>query len=316
VAAGLKLGYPVNDAASAVVRARAGWTAVGDAGAWDALLRRARRASFTQSWAHGEGLLAEGWKVRRLVFGDGEPVALCQVRTRRVAGFPVARVDGGPVFLRDDPRAVLAVLRALRRRWRFGLRGLLLLGAALPDGEESRALLRAAGFWFRRADDRSHAPFDLRLTLDELQDRFAPDWRMSIRRARKLGFMLRLRRDAAALDWLLERPRGELHAGELADRTPRFFRAAFDARPQDFWLLQAMRDGHPDAAVLLARTGPAASIVLAWAGPGPRRSAAVDFLLWNSAIEMQRAGCQTLETSFGAERSRITVREAGEWLAL
>src|SRR5688572_8455579 len=100
---------------------------------WEALFARVPQPHFPQSWVYGEGKRAQGWRPERLVFANGgEAVALCQVLVRRVVGLPlVARINRGPMFLAgatDELRA--GVFAALRRRWRFGRRGVLFVA---PD---------------------------------------------------------------------------------------------------------------------------------------------------------------------------------------
>ncbi|HEX6638725.1 MAG TPA: GNAT family N-acetyltransferase [Steroidobacteraceae bacterium] len=321
MAIGLKLKYA--SATADVVGATPGIivTPLGDRDSWESRLRHAVRPHFAQSWCHGEGRRAEGWRVERLLFAEGEePLALCQVLWKRPLGMPIARIEHGPSFLHETMPAELqlAVLRAVRRRWRFGLHGLLLLSPALPQGEQSVRLLREAGFWQREARGASATVIDLRLPLDETHRQLTSDWRTRIRRARRFGISLRLRRDAAAVDWLLDRAPEERQAGVPAARSPDFYREAFAASPRDFCLLQAMVNGEPEAGILLGRSGQHSSRLLSWSRKGTRQATAVSFLLWNTIIEMQRAGCQTLDLGADAPRGvgGTPVRFAGEWLAL
>lgn len=305
----------------------AGWEPVASRKEWDALFARAPHPRFTQSWAYGEGKREEGWQVEHLVFRDGEgPAALCQLLVKRPMGVPVTRINRGPVFLREmSPADQLAVLRALRRRWRFGLRGLLLLAPDLPAGEESTALLREAGFWLRRAGGWHSSQLDLTLPREELHRRLAADWRTKIRRAEKLGVTLRLRRDEAAIDWLLERHVENMRAKNFSGPSPEFVRAVTRAGTGDFWLLQAMIEGEPEAGLLVGRFGLHAENFVAWFSETARKMTAGNFLMWNCAIEMQRAGCRTLDLGGFAISDRYghfkrgmrgaEYQLAGEWLA-
>ena len=100
-----------------------------------ALFSRLDEPHLVQSWAYGEAKqAAEGWHARRLVFErDGEPVAVCQLLDKSVAGLRWAsRLNRGPLFLSPDPgdAAVQDVYLTLRNRWRH-LRGVLVLAPAL-----------------------------------------------------------------------------------------------------------------------------------------------------------------------------------------
>jgi lipid II:glycine glycyltransferase (peptidoglycan interpeptide bridge formation enzyme) len=306
----------------------AGWEPVASRTEWEALFAHAPQPRFTQSWAYGEGKRAEGWQIERLVFRDGEgPTALCQVLVKRPMGLPVARINRGPVFLRESLTSAdrLQVLRALRRRWRFGLRGPLLIAPDLLAGDESTAMLREAGFWRRRASGWQSSRLDLTLPLEELHRRLAGDWRTKIRRAEKLGVTLRLRRDAGALEWLLDRHVENMQAKDFTGPSPDFVRAVTRAAAGDFWLLQAMIDGEPEAGLLVGRFGQHAENFIAWFSDTAKKKTAGNFLMWNSVIEMQRAGCRSLDLGGFAISDRYghfkrgmrgaEYRLAGEWLA-
>lgn len=303
-------------------------TGVADRQSWDALFAFAPDPRFTQAWCHGEGKRAEGWAVERLLFNDEDgPAALCQMLVRHPFGARITRIDRGPVFLREhpSPELQLAVLRSLRQRWRFGWHGLLLMAPSLPRDPASAALLREAGFWCRRDAGWQSARVDLQLPLEQLQRRLAPAWRTRIRHAEKLPVGLRLRRDPAGVDWLLDRHVENMRAKAFKGPSPELVRGMYEASPRDFWLLQAMVNGEPEAGLLVARFGQHAESFSGWTSEAGRRAGAGHFLLWNAAIEMQRAGCRTLDlggcqagTGHGRFKRGMSGTEyqlAGEWLA-
>jgi Acetyltransferase (GNAT) domain len=306
----------------------AGWETVSSRAEWDRLFAQAPRPAFTQAWCYGEGKKAEGWRVERLVLRDHEgPAALCQLLVKRPMGIPVTRINRGPVFLRENasPAYVLEVMRALRRRWRFGLRGLLLIAPSLPTGAESDASMREAGFLHRKDFGWNSSYLDLQLPLEELFKRLAPDWRTKIRRAEKLGVTLRLRRDPAAIEWLLDKHVENMRAKNFTGPTPDFIRGVTNSSPGDFWLLQAMIQGEPEAGLLVGRFGPHAENFIAWFSETARKATAGNFLMWNSVVEMQRAGCRTLDLGGYSVSDRyghfkrgmrgMEYKLTGEWLA-
>jgi Acetyltransferase (GNAT) domain len=306
----------------------AAWEPLTSRQQWDALFARAPQPSFTQSWAYGEGKRAEGWRVERLLFRDHEgPAALCQLLMRRPLGLPVTRINRGPVFLRDSPTRAdrVAVLSALRRRWHFGFKGLLLIAPDVPDDDESSGLMREAGFWLRRRGGWQSSRLDLTRPLDELHRRLAGDWRTKIRRAEKLGVSLRVRRDEAAIDWLLDRHVEHMAARNFTGPSPGFVREVTRSGAGDFWLLQAMINGEPEAGLLVGRFGQHAENFIAWFSDTAKKMTAGNLLMWNAVIEMQRAGCRTLDLGGFAIADRYghfkrgmrgaEYRLAGEWLA-
>ncbi len=303
------------------------WEAVSSRTEWDALFARASKPAFTQAWCYGEGKRAEGWRVERLVLRDAQgPSALCQLLIKRPMGIPVARINRGPVFLREaSPEYQGEVLRSLRRRWRFGLRGLLLIAPSLPHGSESDTLMRGAGFIHRKDFGWTSSYLDLQLPREDLFKRLAPDWRTKIRRAEKLGVTLRLRRDPAALDWMLDRHAENMAAKNFTGPSAAFVRGVVASSPGDFWLLQAMIQGEPEAGLLVGRFGQHAENFIAWFSETARKATAGNFLMWNSAVEMQRAGCRTLDLGGYSVADRyghfkrgmrgVEYKLASEWLA-
>ena len=104
---------------------------------WERLYRQLPMPHMVQAWVYGEAKAAEGWGVERLVFEQhGRPLAICQVLVKRLLGLPVAaRINRGPQFLAVRPSDAdgRAVYAALRQRWRFGRRGVLLMAPGLVE---------------------------------------------------------------------------------------------------------------------------------------------------------------------------------------
>ena len=85
-----------------------------------------------------------------------------------------------------------------------------------------------------------------------------------------------------------------------------------------------MINGEPEAGLLVGRFGFHAENFVAWFSETARRMTAGNFLMWNSVIEMQRAGCRTLDLGgfsisdrYGHFKRGMRGAEyqlAGEWL--
>lgn len=297
---------------------------------WDRLFDQVPLPHFTQAWGYGEGKrAAQGWSVERIAFqGDERPVALCQVLVRRLLGLSVARINRGPLFMQRAPPAELqlGVLRALRC-WRpLGRRGLLLIAPALPLGEPSTALLRAAGFMQRRSGGWGSALINLQPSLEGIRAALSSKWRNHLNASLKAGISLRVRRDHEAIDWMLERHASNMAAKGFAGPAVSFVRSMIASRPEDFWVLQALLESEPCSGILLARFGAHAETLLSWTGEAGRRANAHHFLLWHVLAEMKAAGCRALDlggytttNAYGAYKRGMKGSEyrlAGEWLAI
>lgn len=297
---------------------------------WEAIFAQLPFPHFTQAWSYGEGKRAAGWSVERLVFSDDTgPVALCQVLVKRVLGMSVAaRINRGPLFLQGSPseEQQLRVFAALRARWRFARRGLLLIAPALPLAEESSSLLRAAGFLRRRAAGWGSSVIDLQPSHELMRAAVSSKWRNHLKASLKAGIELRVRNDAEIFGWMLEQHASNMAAKQFEGPAVGFVDAMIQSSPQDFRVFQACIDNEPCCGILVARFGNRAETFLSWTGDVGRRSHAHHFLLWQVLVEMKAAGCRALDLGgyttnqkYGAYKKEMKGSEyrlVGEWLAL
>jgi hypothetical protein len=297
---------------------------------WDRLFAQVATPHFPQAWCYGEGKRAQGWSVDRLAFecNDG-PVAICQVLVRRVLGMPlVARINRGPMFLkhRASDELQAAIFRALRQRWRFGRRGLLLIAPALSSSDADTALLRACGFFQRRAGGWGSALIDLSPSLEAIRAALSSKWRNHLNGALRTGMEVSVGGDAAAREWMLERHGANMKAKGFVGPDVDFVRHMIAASPDDFRVFQALIDKEPVCGILVARFGEYTETFLSWTSDAGRRSNAHHRLLWQVITEMKGAGCTTLDLGgyttsekYGAYKRGMKGKEyrlSGEWLAL
>lgn len=99
---------------------------------WSALYAAVERPHMMQSWAYGEAKRAAGGRSRashgltvsRLIFERaGEPVAICQVLEKRVAGFRDRRLPGWCSAVLDLRLDEAALRAGLAPTWRNRLTG-------------------------------------------------------------------------------------------------------------------------------------------------------------------------------------------------
>ncbi|KAB2964826.1 GNAT family N-acetyltransferase [Zoogloea sp.] len=266
---------------------------------WEAFCASLPAPQLTQSWGYGEAKAAEGWGVERLVFeSDGQALAICQVLIKRVLGVAVAaRINRGPQCLvpQATPEVLRPVHEALRQRWRFGRRGLLLLAPGLEDGEAQRSLMQQAGFRSRGVAGWCSAVLDLRLGEEALRARLAANWRNHLKVSERGGLLFDVSREADAREWMFAR-----HAEHMAEKgfsgtSVSFLRALQRAVPEDFFVCRAVLDGQPVAGMVVVRFARSAEYFVGWYGPEARRSKAGNFLLWNAALAMRAQGCERFD---------------------
>ncbi|HEY6125480.1 MAG TPA: GNAT family N-acetyltransferase [Steroidobacteraceae bacterium] len=295
---------------------------------WDRLLAQVSLPHFTQSWCYGEGKRSQGWAVERLQFAyAGEAVAICQVLVKRVLGLPVAaRINRGPLFLGEaSPEVQLTVLQALRQRWRYGRRGLLLMAPSLPFDAASTSLLRAAGFTSRKPGGWGSALIDLHPSLDAIRAGLSSKWRNHLNGSLKAGIAVRVSGEREVFDWMLEQHAGNMAIKGYVGPSVSFVRNMIASSPQDFSVYQAYIDNQPVSAILLARFGTHAETYLSWTGEAGRRSNAHHLLLWQLIVESKANGCRAIDLGgyttsgkYGAYKRGMKGREyrlTGEWIA-
>ncbi len=203
-----------------------------------------------------------------------------------------ARINRGPLFLREASRDVqVAVLRALRQRWRYGRRGLLLMAPSLPEGSESTALLRAAGFTARKAGGWGSALIDLPPSLEAIRAGLSSKWRNHLNGSLKAGIAVRISGDREVFDWMLDQHASNMAIKGYVGPSVPFVQNMIASSPQDFSVFQAYIDNQPVSAILLARFGTHAETYLSWTGEAGRRSNAHHLLLWHVIAESKAAGC-------------------------
>jgi len=297
---------------------------------WDSLFAQVAFPHFTQAWCYGEGKRAEGWSVERMVFlGEDAPIALCQVLVKRVLGLPVAaRINRGPLFMEGAPSVELqrSVFTALRRRWRFGRRGLLLIAPALPFDEAGSELLRSCGFKQRRAGGWGSSQVDLVPSLEAIRASFSSKWRNPLNSAIRAGVEVSCRRDAEAFEWMLERHVANMTVKGFDGPSVGFVRAMVAANPKAFWVLQARLGGELISGLMGVCLGAHAENYLGWTNDEGRRTGAHSLLIWNAIVEMKAAGSRVLDLGgfttdgkYGAYKRGLRGREyrlSGEWLVL
>jgi hypothetical protein len=300
-----------------------------DRARWEDTFSQVAFPHFTQAWCYGEGKRAQGWTVDRLAFhDDGRMVAICQVLVKRVLGVPlVARINRGPLFLqRDTPEELESkVYSAVRRRWRYLRRGLLLIAPALPLDDASSRVLEAAGYRQRRAGGWGSSLIDLQFPVDRIRAGVASTWRNRLNASTKAGVEVRVRQDRDGFEWMLR-----CHAENMAQKgfvgpDVAFVRAMIDDDPKAFWVLQACLNGEPCAGILVARFGAHAETYLCPTSDAGRRVNAHNLLYWTAITEMKSVGCRALDVGgyttterYGAFKrglKGLEYRLSGEWMA-
>ena len=273
---------------------------VTERGEWASLYGRAPSPSIVQAWAYGEAKVgAGGWGVERLVFElAGQPVAICQVLVKRVLGLRVvALINRGPLFLAADPdeAQVRAVYAALRRRWRFGTGGLLVLAPGLADSGVHRGWLKAAGFRARGVPGWCSAVLDLLRDDEALRKNLSANWRNHLKVSERSGLRFDVSTDRSAVEWMLDRHAENMQEKGFSGTPVAFLRELQRHAPEDFFVCRALLEGHPVAGMIAFRFGRSAEYFIGWYGPEARKAKAGNFLLWHAAQAMRSHGCERFD---------------------
>lgn len=285
---------------------------------WRALIARADFSHMTQTWAFGEAKRATKWRPRRLAIQHGgETVAVCQVLDRKVAGLPVlARINLGPMMLAGHADESMDVLHAIRSRWRYLRRGLLLIAPALSYSDEGVRALKAMGFRLRSQFRWASSRLDLRRSEAELRQSLAATWRNRLKNAERHGLRFIAGSSPADAEWMVEKHIENAREKGFTGPSAALLRGLYRAAPADFMVFRAAHEEQPVAAMAAYRFGEAAHYYVGWFGAEGRRQNAGNFLFWNAALRLKQLGCTQFDlgghnsnSGFGA--FKLGMRGAG-----
>lgn len=300
---------------------------VTDAAEWTALFSTVEHPRITQSWAYGEAKQAAadwhtrrvvfdagGWRARRLVISRrGEPVAICQILDKCVAGVTVgSRLNRGPLLLGPDPGedTTRDIYRLLKGNAVRSCRPLV-LAPALPDTPEAHRLLSELGYRPRQAPGWVSDRVDLRPDEEQLHKNLHRNWCWALRRAQREGVEFRVCDSTEDLEWLLERHVEHMKEKQFVGMQPAFLRALRDAVPagDDFLVSQVRLADEPIGGLITYRFGSVAEGLILCVGPEARRVNACRFLDWHTALELKRRGCEWFD--LGGKRAGATEQFKG-----
>jgi hypothetical protein len=292
---------------------------------WDALVTAAPFPHLPQSFAYGEGKAATGWLPKRAVFSiAGRQIAFATVLEKRVGGIRlVARVNRGPVFLDADPTAddVVAVHRALRRRWR----GPLLIAPVLEAETGDYALMRAAGFRLRHTHGWQSGRIALERSADELWASYGSTFRNRTRNAEKAGATVDISQDADVYAWMLERHVENMQEKHFNAAPPALLTALRETDPESVSVFRVMLGGEPVAGMSVVRFGKGAEYHIGWFGHAGRQINAGNLLMWSIQKHLRETGAAWFDvgglkpgdgyTQFKRTMRPMEYRLTGEWMS-
>lgn len=273
---------------------------VRDVREWDEYFNQIQQPHLTQAHVYGEAKRhAAYWHVDRYVFERFDaPVAICQVMEKRLAGMRiVSRINRGPLFLdaSPSPEVKASVFRLLRNRWRIVQGGPLLIAPALEMSEENRNILVELGFKEWKTHYHCSSLIDLGLEESEIKKRLAPTWRNRLNSSCRSGLEFRSSSAAESIEWMLDRHAENMRFRNFQGPRTAFVKALYKARPADIAVLQAVLNNEPVAGMLFIRYGQKAEYYIGWFGELGRKFNSGNFLYWNAAVEMKKAGCRWLD---------------------
>jgi hypothetical protein len=281
---------------------------------WDALHRSAA-GPLQQDWAWGEALAATGVPVlrARLDGAGGEPLAIAQFITRRLAGLlSVGLCSRGPLLLSNDPAHAAAACRAITRG--IPLRRPRLVFVA-PELEAALPGLQ------RMVTGQSVVIIDLDQPPDALRAAMHPKWRNRLVAAERAGLRAqRVGARPAQYRWLLEREgvqRGRRGYWALpAGFVEAWQQAAAAGEPEPLLTLRVDQGREPIAGMMFLVRGASALYHVGWADERGREAGAHPLLLWQAMLALRERGVRRLElgaidTQRGAALARFKIGSGG-----
>jgi hypothetical protein len=300
-----------------------------DCSEWQTSYQAIGKPNLMQSYTYGEAKnTTEHWRINRLIFEHvGIPVAMCQILEKRVAGVKLlSRINRGPLFIDAHPSYAIKdnVFRLLRDQWKYFTNGVLLIAPALAPSEENRTILHQNGFKERKAAGWHSAVIDLHPEPHEMEKSLSSKWRNRLKSSHRCGLELGASSSAKSVEWLLEMHSQNMKTKGFRGPGNALIAAFHKANPTDFVVFTALHQGQPLAAMGIARFGAAAEYYIGWFGDAGRKFNAGNFLYWNAALEMKKAGCRWFDlggysssgnfTRFKQGMRGTEYKLIGEWL--
>jgi lipid II:glycine glycyltransferase (peptidoglycan interpeptide bridge formation enzyme) len=284
-----------------------------------------------QSAAYGE-MKRKDRKLRitRYAFDiDGSTVAICQVLTKYCCGIRIAsRIERGPLFLDTFPSWEVrrSVLHAIRRRWKTFGAGPMEIQPALDNSAENCALLADLGFLDMKTQPYWSTAVDLQPEVDTIRSRLAPKWRNQLKKAEQGGLAFRSSRKLDDLEWMLDRHTENMLSKGFQHPSRAMLKLHYFEDPANFHIMQAICERQPIAGIVVVKFGQKAEYYVGWFGTLGRKFNSGNFLLWNAALEMKKAGCVLLDlrglnpdhkyTDFKLGMRGAEYRLLGKWLSI
>ncbi len=260
---------------------------------WEELFATAHFTHMTQSWNFGEAKRASKWRPRRIVIKqDGQPVAICQVLYKMIAGIPVAaRINQGPVMLTGHAEKDVDVLIAIRNHWRYLLHGLLLIAPAATYSDKSLEALKAMGFRLRNHNRWTSSRVDLMQSEEEMRKKLNSKWRNQLNKSEHQGLQFVVCDSPFYIEWILQRHIDNMKEKDFDGPSSELLLALYKESPADFNIFKVVREGNAVASVVAYKFGDIAHYYIGNYSSEGRRLNAGNFILWNTALELKRLGC-------------------------
>lgn len=267
---------------------------------WESYFASVPMPHLEQTVAYGEVKRKERkLRIERYAFEiAGSPVAICQVMKKYLGGVRIAsRIERGPLFLERAPSYEVKknVLHAIRSRWKIFNGGPLEFQPALDVSEENKSILTDLGFRDLRTQTYWSTVVDLQPETDEMRRRLDPKWRNQLKRAEGSGLTFRSDNTLESVEWMLDRHAENMHSKGFSHPSRSALEKFYMEDPSNFHVMQALAEGEPVAGIVVVRFGQKAEYYVGWFGALGRKFNCGNFLLWNAAVEMKRAGCKLLD---------------------
>lgn len=266
--------------------------------AWDDF-QRAPGGHLLQTWAWGELKSRFGWVPRRVaVHADGQMVAAAQVLFRPLAGFSVAYVPKGPVFLATDGGIADALLATVHRLARHS-RAIYL--KVEPDWEEGEVTHR----WWRERDfipstetiqPRRTVVVGLQSDEEAILAQMKPKTRYNVRLAERKGVVVRPGNAADLADFArLMEVTGQRDGFSV--HSPVYYKAVWElfAPRSQAQLFIAEYEGRPLAALMVFAFGRRAYYMYGASSNEERQRMPNHLLQWSAMRWAKEQGCESYD---------------------
>ncbi len=269
-------------------------------GEWRALLMKAQKANWMQTWPYAQACFKRDYKTTRLavIKKQGAEIGIMAVQEIKLGPIQIVNLFRGPLWLIANPTQAhfLEFAETFKTEFPDKIFQRLRWMPSWEVDQETQSLLEKIGFK-KRKEYFLTIWLDLKKSTDELRSDLKQKWRNSLNKSEKLSLEIVKDVSLSRLDLFLKFYVQHKKIKNFHGPTPAFLKEEFSTAFQagDAFLLWAYVKKRPIAGVAIVIHGKTASYRFGWNTEDGRKANAHYNLLWNAILTLKANGIELFD---------------------